>query len=66
MPRFVIQGLKTDDDYRLLVVDTKTGLELGRDGGEPEDQTLGRDWAWVLDALNALAEGKDPVGGYDE
>jgi hypothetical protein len=25
---------------------------LGADGGEPEDQTLGRDWSWVAGALN--------------
>lgn len=25
---------------------------IGHDGGEPEDQTLYRDWAWVVDALN--------------
>ena len=25
---------------------------VGEDGGEPEDQTLGRDWAWVVPALN--------------
>jgi len=25
---------------------------IGTDGGEPEDQTLGRDWNWVMDALN--------------
>lgn len=26
---------------------------IGRDGGEPEDQTLVRDWAWVASALQA-------------
>jgi hypothetical protein len=26
---------------------------LGTDGGEPEDQTLARDWAWVTGALTA-------------
>lgn len=26
---------------------------LGTDGGEPEDQTLGRDWGWVPEALQA-------------
>jgi hypothetical protein len=26
---------------------------IGRDGGEPEDQLLVRDWAWVTGALNA-------------
>jgi hypothetical protein len=25
---------------------------LGTDGGEPEDQTLGRDWSWVAGALS--------------
>ncbi len=25
---------------------------IGTDGGEPEDQTLYRDWEWVIDALN--------------
>lgn len=25
---------------------------IGTDGGEPEDQTLYRDWKWVVDALN--------------
>jgi hypothetical protein len=25
---------------------------IGEDGGEPEDQTLRRDWRWVVDALN--------------
>lgn len=29
---------------------------IGSDGGEPEDQTLGRDWAWVVPALNAAYE----------
>lgn len=26
---------------------------IGEDGGEPEDQTLGRDWKWVAPALMA-------------
>ena len=25
---------------------------IGCDGGEPEDQTLRRDWSWVVTALN--------------
>ena len=37
------------------IVDTETGLEGGRDGGEPDDQLLIRDWAWVPKELNALA-----------
>lgn len=28
---------------------------IGCDGGEPEDQLLCRDWAWVAHALNAEA-----------
>jgi hypothetical protein len=32
---------------------------LGADGGELEDQTLGRDWSWVAGALNdAFARGR--------
>lgn len=26
---------------------------IGTDGGEPEDQTLGRNWSWVAPALQA-------------
>lgn len=49
-----------DNGYRLMVhlyrVDDD-GLEtlLGSDGGEPEDQSFGRDWAWVPVELNRLA-----------
>lgn len=25
---------------------------IGTDGGEPEDNTLNRDWSWVVGALN--------------
>lgn len=36
--------------------DCGTHIEyVGCDGGEPEDQTLGRDWAWVVGALNKEA-----------
>lgn len=27
--------------------------EIGRDGGEPEDNSFDRDWRWVAPALNA-------------
>jgi hypothetical protein len=27
--------------------------ELGSDGGEPEDNSLSRDWSWVAPALQA-------------
>lgn len=29
---------------------------IGADGGEPEDQTLVRDWSWVAPALKAAYE----------
>lgn len=29
---------------------------IGTDGGEPEDQTLGRGWAWVAPALKVAYE----------
>lgn len=29
---------------------------IGTDGGEPEDQTLIRDWSWVVPALNDAYE----------
>jgi hypothetical protein len=36
---------------------TGNAVELiGTDGGEPEDQVLVRDWAWVAEALNREAE----------
>ena len=39
-----------------ILVDTTDGRELGCDFGEPEDNSFGRDWAWVPDELNALAD----------
>lgn len=47
--------LTSDYDYRTAIamrVGEKTFVEF--DGGEPEDQTLNRDWRWVKDWL-ALA-----------
>lgn len=46
-----------DDDNAMSAVyltdDYGRPVELiGWDGGEPEDQNLYRDWAWVVDALN--------------
>ncbi|MHA1169375.1 MAG: hypothetical protein ACTSRU_16230 [Candidatus Hodarchaeales archaeon] len=37
-----------DDDNPLRIV--------GEDGGEPEDQKLVRDWKWVEEELNLLAD----------
>lgn len=47
------------DDYRgiLYEFDGDTPVRvLGVDGGEPEDQTFGRDWSWVVPELNRLSE----------
>lgn len=44
------------DEYQSCVVDTQKNTIVGVDGGEPEDQTLGRDWSWVADALNEVHE----------
>lgn len=44
-----------EDEYRYLLYrfEDKVPMELiGSDGGEPEDQTFSRDWAWVPRALN--------------
>ena len=35
-----------------LMVDGIPVRELGSEGGEPEDQTFGRDWFWVAKELN--------------
>ena len=47
----------TWDGYRGILFDTSTNppTEVGSDGGEPEDQTLSRDWSWVVDLCNRLA-----------
>jgi hypothetical protein len=51
--RYYIDEVGPDEDgWR--IVDRATGAEVGRDGGEPEDQSLVRDWAWVADALNQV------------
>lgn len=51
--RFYIDDMGPDEDgWR--IVDRATGADVGYDGGEPEDQILVRDWAWVADALNQV------------
>lgn len=48
------------DEPSNYVVDTVDKVAIGCDGGEPEDQTLRRDWAWVVGALNdAYERGRD-------
>lgn len=49
----------SDYEYRCGVFrmeNDKPVAMLGHDGGEPEDQTLWRDWAWVSYALNTAYE----------
>ncbi len=52
-------ALKCDGMYATGIwrFEGETPVEfVGCDGGEPEDQTLGRDWAWVVKALNGAVE----------
>lgn len=54
MERYIIVERYADNgelSHRALV-DSADGRELGTDGGEPEDQSFWRDWAWVPDELN--------------
>ncbi len=48
------------DPWLLIAVpDSGDPTIIGEDGGEPEDQTLTRDWSWVVGALNdAYQKGK--------
>lgn len=41
------------NDYRESLVVVHNGKEILResDGGEPEDNSYGRDWSWVSDAI---------------
>lgn len=47
---------REDDDGYFSAVVLRDGGKIveivGVDGGEPEDQSLRRDWSWVDDALN--------------
>ena len=48
-----------DFDYRSVVCEIEGDKPiriLGMDGGEPEDQTLYRDWSWVASELNKAFE----------
>lgn len=58
-----VEVLKVTHDGRLLYEE--------RDGGEPEDQSFCRDWAWVPGAIRqayalGLADGSGPTGGNDD
>lgn len=47
-------------DYRTtLIITDSSGTREYSDGGEPEDNTFGRDWNWVAKELEkAYQEGK--------
>ena len=53
--RYFLDSVPEEDGFGFRVVDRETGEEVGRDGGEPEDQLLVRDWRWVPEALNKAA-----------
>jgi len=46
----------TGDEYGWVVVDNEKNEIVGCDGGEPEDQTLARDWDWVVPLLNKVVQ----------
>ena len=49
-----VKGARPHDDYCCGVYDNKTGEVIHWDNGEPEDQTLYRDWSWVVPLLNEV------------
>lgn len=55
--RFVIEDREDDWEDYPVVLDTKTGKEYPGGGGEPEDNSIYRDWNWVIGLLNELSEG---------
>lgn len=55
-PRFILQSESNGWSSRTVLIDTETGEQVGQDGGEPEDQTFRRDWSWVPQLLNQLAD----------
>ncbi len=44
------------DDWLSYLIDTESGEIIYREGGEPEDQTLGRDLRFFVDKMNELAD----------
>lgn len=55
--RFILRRYEDSDGGHMELVDTTTGEVVGYDGGEPEDNTFRRDWAWVPKLLNKVASG---------
>lgn len=56
MKRFVLTYESGTWSPRTVLTDTLTNEIVGIDGGEPEDQSFYRDWAWVPVLLNKLAD----------
>lgn len=51
------EGTYDGESWCLLEkMDDGTHRLVGMDGGEPEDQSLVRDWAWIVAELNAQAK----------
>lgn len=48
-----------DSDMRSYLVDTKKGEVVWSDGGEPEDQSLGRDLYGLVQLLNEVSNESD-------
>jgi hypothetical protein len=41
--------------YHSVLLDTETKIVLGRDHGEPEDNSFSRDYQWIVELLNEQA-----------
>lgn len=44
------------EDWNDYLIDSSTGEIIYKDGGEPEDQTLGRDLSFFVSWMNELAD----------
>lgn len=55
-PRFILKNVTNGWDSYCVLIDTETNTQIASDGGEPEDNSFGRDWSWVPDLLNQLAD----------
>ena len=49
-------GYRDECQYLAEFVPGETPRLVGSDGGEPEDNSFYRDWAWVVGELNAAYE----------
>lgn len=55
---FRITGYR-DEGWELYDTSSNPPRLVGQDGGEPEDQLLVRNWAWVAEEMNRLAQEAD-------